>query len=171
MSDLSIKEIGQRIYFIRGNRVMLDSDLAALYGTETKYINRAVRRNEQRFPDSFMFKLTAEESENLKSQSGTSSLASHGGRRKGPLVFTEYGVVMLSSVLSRERAIQVNIAVVQAFVRLRELTESHRDLAAKLNQLESKYDKQFKVIFDAVRRFMAAGSPALPKRIKGLGRG
>lgn len=165
---ISVQNVGEKIHSIRGQRVLLDSDLADLYGVETKALNRAVRRNLARFPEAFMFQLTPDEYLNLKRQNGTSSDGEHGGRRKPPLVFTEYGVVMLSSVLNGERAIQVNIVVVQAFVRMRELLGSHRDLAEKLGQLEQKYDRQFKVVFDAVRQLMAVGSPVLQKRVKGL---
>lgn len=152
---------------------MLDSDLAEMYGTDTRALNRAVKRNISRFPETFMFQLTKTEHENLMYQIGTSSLGAHGGRRKLPLVFTEYGVVMLSSVLSSKRAIQVNIAVVRAFVRLRELMDSHRDLAAKIDKLERKFihhDQQFKAVFEAIRQLMAVGSPLTHKRIKGLGK-
>lgn len=119
-----------------------------------------------------MFQLTKQEHENLMYQIGTSSLSSHGGRRKLPLVFTEYGVVMLSSVLNSERAIQVNILVIQAFVRLRELMNSHHDLAAKIDKLERKFlqhDQQFKAVFEAIRQLMATGLPPARRRIKGLG--
>jgi phage regulator Rha-like protein len=152
---------------------MLDSDLAEMYGTETRALNRGVKRNIGRFPDSFMFQLTKSEYENLMYQIGTSSFGNHGGRRKPPLVFTEYGVVMLSSILNGERAIQVNIAVVQAFVYLREIMDSHRDLAAKIDKLERKFlyhDQQFKIVFEAIRQLMSVGSPLTQKRIKGLGK-
>jgi hypothetical protein len=168
--DFSVREIGQRIYFIRGHRVILDSDLADMYGVLTRNLNKAVKRNIERFPEQFMFQLTKQEYEGLMFQTGTSSSAQHGGRRKLPQVFTEYGVVMLSGVLNSTRAIQVNIAIVQAFVRLREMLETHEDLAKKLDQLERKYDQQFKVIFDAIRQLMAVESPLTQKRIKGLGR-
>ncbi|MBI2605626.1 MAG: ORF6N domain-containing protein [Deltaproteobacteria bacterium] len=163
----TVQEISRKIFFIRGHRVMLDSDLAGLYGTDTRALNRAVRRNIIRFPEGFMFQLDSKEFENLMCQIGTSSL-SHGGRRKLPLVFSEYGVVMLSSVLNSNRAIQVNIAIVRAFVRLREILESHRDLAAKLDKLEQRYDRQFKAVFEAIRQLMSVGSPLSQKRIKGL---
>lgn len=151
----SFRDIGRLIYLIRGSRVMLDSDLAHLYGTDTRALNRAVRRNLSRFPERFMFELTWAEYENLMCQIGTSSSASHGGRRKAPLVFTEHGVVMLSSVLNSARAIQVNIAVVEAFVRLRDLVGTHRELIQKINLLESKYDRQFRSVFDAIRELMS----------------
>jgi hypothetical protein len=118
-------------------------------------LNRAVRRNLQRFPLDFMFQLTAEEAEILRCQIGTSSL-SHGGRRYLPYVFTEQGVAMLSSVLNSERAILVNIEIMPAFVKLRQMLASNTELARRLDELESKYDKQFRVVFDAIRRLMSA---------------
>jgi hypothetical protein len=128
---------------------MLDADLAALYGVETKALNQAVRRNIERFPDDFMFQLTSDEMENLRSQTVTSS--SWGGRRTRPYAFTEQGVAMLSSVLKSPRAIQVNIEIMRAFVRLRQMVTSNADLARKLNALERKYDGQFKIVFAAIR--------------------
>lgn len=157
------ERIERSILLIRGHKVMLDSDLAELYGVETKALNRAVRRNSRRFPADFMFQLTHAECERLRCQTGTSKLRSQiatsnvgrGGRRYRPLVFTEQGVAMLSSVLRSERAVQVNIAIMRAFVKLRELLATHKDLARKLEQLERKYDAQFKVVFDAIRQLMA----------------
>ena len=143
---------------------MLDSDLAELYEVETKTLNRAVRRNLGRFPDDFMFQLTVEETKNLKYQIGTSS-SDYGGRRKPALVFTEHGVAMLSSVLRSERAVQVNITIMRAFSRLRELMATHADLARKLEDLEQKYDRQFKVIFDAIRELMSPASESPRERI------
>jgi hypothetical protein len=137
------------ILVIRGHKVMLDADLAALYGVETKALNQAVRRNIERFPDDFMFQLTSDEMENLRSQTVTSS--SWGGRRTRPYAFTEQGVAMLSSVLKSPRAIQVNIEIMRAFVRLRQMVTSNADLARKLNALERKYDGQFKIVFAAIR--------------------
>lgn len=137
------------ILVLRGHKVMLDADLAALYGVETKALNQAVRRNIERFPDDFMFQLTSDEMENLRSQTVTAS--SWGGRRTRPYAFTEQGVAMLSSVLKSPRAIQVNIEIMRAFVRLRQMVTSHADLARKLNALERKYDGQFKIVFAAIR--------------------
>jgi hypothetical protein len=137
------------ILVIRGHKVMLDADLAALYGVETKALNQAVRRNIERFPDDFMFQLTSDEMENLRSQTVTAS--SWGGRRTRPYAFTEQGVAMLSSVLKSPRAIQVNIEIMRAFVRLRQMVTSNADLARKLNALERKYDGQFKIVFAAIR--------------------
>ena len=132
---------------------MLDADLAGLYGVTTKRLNERVRRNRSRFPDDFMFQLTAEEVLSLRSQIATSKQG-RGGRRYAPLVFTEQGIAMLSTVLNSERAIQVNIEIMRAFVRLQEMIATHRDLARKLETLEKKYDAQFKVVFDAIRELM-----------------
>jgi hypothetical protein len=144
--------IERRILVVRGQKVMLDADLAKLYGVTTKALNQAVRRNIDRFPEDFMFELTAVESQDLRSQSVTSS--SHGGRRYRPYAFTEQGVAMLSSVLRSERAVQVNVAIMRTFVRLREMLVSHKDLAAKLDALEAKYDGQFAAVFHALRQLM-----------------
>ena len=152
------EKIEKAIYLIRGEKVMLDRDLASLYEVETKVLNRAVKRNRQRFPSDFMFQLTAEEAENLRCQIGTSSW-SHGGRRYLPYVFTEQGVAMLSSVLNSERAILVNIEIMRAFVKLRQMLASNTELSRRLDELESKYDKQFRVVFDAIRQLMATPAP------------
>jgi len=144
-------EIQQCILFIRDEKVMLDAHLAILYGVQTKVLVQAVKRNASRFPTDFMFQLTPEEFQDLKSQSVTSSW---GGRRYAPYVFTEQGVSMLSSVLHSKQAIQVNIEIMRAFVRLRQFTESHQDLRQKLQALEKKYDKQFKVVFEAIHQLM-----------------
>ena len=151
----------RRIFLVRNLRVMFDYDLAELYGVETGALNRAVKRNADRFPPDFMLQLTAEETENLRCQIGISS-SDYGGRRYLPHAFTEQGVAMLSSVLRSERAAQVNIAIMRAFVRLRELLLTNADLARKLAALEAKYDAQFKVVFDAIRQLMAP-PPASPK--------
>ena len=127
--------IGQRIYVIRSQKVMLDSDPAELYRVETKALNRAVKRNPTRFPADFMFHLTAAEADSLRCQIGTSN-AGRGGRRTRPYVFTEHGVAMLSSVLNSERAIQMNILIVRAFVKLREVLATHRELARKMERME-----------------------------------
>ncbi|HEU4508853.1 MAG TPA: ORF6N domain-containing protein [Pyrinomonadaceae bacterium] len=151
---MSIEKIENAIYVIRGEEVMLDHDLAFLYGVETKTLNRAVKRNLQRFPPDFMFQLTEDEAEALRCQIGTSNKG-RGGRRYLPHVFTEPGVAMLSSVLSTERAVAVSIEMIRAFIKLRELFGSNAELARQLDELESKYDKQFKVVFDAIRELMA----------------
>lgn len=160
MNEFSLEQISQMIFVIRGFRVMFDVDLAVLYGVETKALNRAVRRNLNRFPSDFMFQLTPEEFEILRYQIGTSN---RGGRRYLPLVFTEQGVAMLSSVLRSERAVMVNIEVMRTFVKLREILLTNRDLAQKLSKLEKKYDSQFKAVFDAIRELMI---PPEPKRRK-----
>ncbi|MEW6571541.1 MAG: ORF6N domain-containing protein [Nitrospirota bacterium] len=159
---IPVEMIERKILMIRGKKVMLDSDLAELYGVPTRRLNEQVRRNISRFPDDFMFQLTSEESENLRSQFATSS-SGHGGRRYLPYVFTEQGVAMLSSVLNSERAIQVNIAIMRAFVKLREMIASHKDLVKRLDELEKEYDEQFRVVFDAIRELM---TPPEPKRKK-----
>jgi ORF6N domain len=150
---ISSEKIERVIYLIRSEKVMLDRDLALLYEVETKVLNRAVKRNLQRFPSDFMFQLTTEEAENLRCQIGTSSLR-HGGRRYLPYVFTEQGVAMLSTVLNSERAILVNIEIMRAFVKLRQMLASNAELSRRLEELEGKYDKQFRVVFDAIRQLM-----------------
>lgn len=144
--------ITRSILFVRGHKVMLDADLAELYQVETKQLVRAVKRNIERFPEDFMLHLTAREFEILRSQFGTSS--SWGGRRYTPYAFTEQGVAMLSSVLRSERAVQVNIQIMRAFVQLRAMLATNADLRTKLAQLERKYDSQFKAVFDAIRQLM-----------------
>ena len=155
------ERIEQTIFFIRGHRVMLDADLADLYGVETKVFNRAVARNMDRFPDDFMFRLNKKEHENLRCHFGTSRW---GGRRYRPYVFTEQGVAMLSSILRSKRAIQMNIVIMRAFVQLREMITSNKGLARRLNELEKKYDGQFRVVFEAIRELMAEPE-SKPRRI------
>ena len=151
--------IQQSIVAIRGQRVMLDSDLAALYGVATRVLVQAVQRNLERFPEDFMFRLTREEFEALRSQIVISK-PGRGGRRALPYAFTEQGVAMLSSVLRSERAIRVNIEIMRAFVRLREMLASHGELARRLGELEQRYDEQFKAVFDAIRQLMTPSAPA-----------
>ena len=158
-SLLPVSRIENAIFLIRDNKVMLDQDLAAMYGVETRALVQAVKRNRDRFPDDFMFQLSKEEFADLKSQIVTSSW---GGRRTRPYAFTEQGVAMLSSVLRSKRAILVNIEIMRTFVRLRRILATHEELARKLASLERKYDKQFKVIFDAIREIMTPKEP--PKR-------
>jgi hypothetical protein len=156
------ERIDSRIYLVRGQKVLIDRDLADLYGVETRILNRAVRRNSERFPEDFMFALTRREIERI-SQIGISS----GSLRfsKNVLVFTEQGVAMLSGLLNSPRAIAVNIGIMRAFVRLRQMIASHADLARKLATLERKYDAQFKVVFDAIRELMSPTPlPAKPPR-------
>jgi len=151
--------IESRIFVFRGQKVILDSDLAELYGVETGALNRAVLRNAARFPEDFMFQLTAEEFESLRCQIGISS---YGGRRFRPYAFTEQGVAMLSGLLNSPRAVAVNIGIMRAFVRLRQLIASNAELTRKLASLEKKYDAQFKIVFDAIRELMTPPTP--PKK-------
>ena len=166
MKSFLATEVRHQIYFLRGHRVMLDSDLAALYEVETKALTRAVRRNWDRFPHDFMFELTEEEVEVLRRQIGASKPEGRGGRRYLPLVFTEQGVAMLSSVLRSKQAIYVNIEIMRAFVKVRQMMEENRDLAKKLAELEKKYDSQFKAVFDAIRKMI---SPSLPENRRKIG--
>ena len=159
-TDALALQAKQNILLLRKQRVMLSHDLARLYGVPVKVLNQAVRRNRERFPDDFMFQLDHNELEDLKSQIVTSSW---GGSRVPPYAFTEQGVAMLSSVLHSPRAVQVNIAVMRAFVRLREMLLTNADLARKLADLERKYDSQFKVVFDAIRQLMAPAPPQPPR--------
>jgi len=145
---------------------MIDSDLARLYGVETFNLNKAVKRNLNRFPHDFMFSLTRRELDSLTFQIGMSKPKGRGGRRTLPDVFTEQGVAMLSSVLNSERAVQVNIAIMRAFVKLRQMLASNRSLARKLAEMEKRYDAQFKEVFEAFRELMdpAPALPAKPRR-------
>lgn len=151
---IPVETIEKKILLIRGEKVMLDADLAELYGVETFNLNKAVKRNIDRFPSDFMVQLTKEEANSLRFHIGMSKTSGRGGRRYLPYAFTEQGVAMLSSVLNSKRAVQVNIAIMRAFVKLREMLATHKDLARKLNEMEKKYDAQFKVVFDAIRQLM-----------------
>ena len=151
--SLLTQRIESRIYLVRGKKIMIDSDLADLYDVPTKRLNEQVRRNKDRFPSDFMFQLTLEEAENLRSQFATSS-SGYGGRRNLPYAFTEHGALMLASVLRSERAIQTSIFVVRAFSRLRHLLASHEEIERKLLELERKYDAQFQSVFEAIRQLM-----------------
>ncbi|MBN1590626.1 MAG: ORF6N domain-containing protein [Pirellulales bacterium] len=162
-SLIPIERIDQSILLIRSQKVMLDSDLASLYDVETKALTRAVKRNIDRFPGDFMFQLDQKEFEDLRCHFGTSS--SWGGRRYPPYAFTEQGVAMLSSVLRSPRAIAVNVEIMRAFVRLRQMLATHADLARKLDALEKKYDTQFKIVFDAIRQLMAPSKNQSQRRI------
>ena len=150
---MPVEKIEQKILFIRGQKVLLDVHLADLYGVSVGRLNEAVKRNNRRFPIDFMFQLSNKEFNNLKSQIAISS-SDWGGRRHAPYAFTEQGVAMLSSVLKSERAVQVNIEIMRAFVKLRKLIESHAGLANKLDELEKKYDDNFRVVFEAIRQLM-----------------
>lgn len=163
-----LKNIGQRIYLIHGHRVMVDSDLAELYGVSTGRLNEAVRRNLDRFPPDFMFQLSSAEFRGLISQFAISNYG-RGGRRKLPLVFTQEGVAMLSGVLRSLRAVKVNIAVMRSFVRLREAVSMNMELASKLEHLESRvttHDEQIKSVFEAVRELLLI--PEKPRKIIGF---
>ena len=161
---LVAEAIESGIHVIRGVRIMLSHDLAALYGVETKVLIQAVKRNVERFPKDFMFQITEQELKNLKSQNVTSSWG--GARRANPYAFTEQGVAMLSGVLRSSRAISVNIEIMRAFVKLRSLLGGNQELARKLTALEKKYDEQFSVVFDAIRALMA---PPQPKKKRPIG--
>jgi hypothetical protein len=175
------ENLAQLVLFVRGEKVMLDADLAMLYGVDTGALNRAVKRNRARFPEDFMFRLAARDWENLKSQIGISSpdrstgrntmrsqivTSKHGGRRALPYAFTEQGIAMLSSVLRSARAVEVNIAIMRTFVQLRRLMDGNRELARRINSMEKKYDEQFAVVFDAIKRLIAEDDArkAQPKR-------
>jgi phage regulator Rha-like protein len=154
MSDIIPQEVIEtKIIFVRGKKVMLDKDLAKLYGVETKAINRAVKRNIDRFPDDFMFQLSREEyDELLRYQFGTLKRGQHS--KYLPFAFTENGVAMLSSVLNSKRAVQVNIQIMRTFTRLREMLMTHKDLKEKIEAMEKKYDYQFKIVFDAIKQLL-----------------
>jgi len=176
----SVEQIESRIFLIRGQKVMLDQDLAELYGVETKRFNEQVRRNSERFPEDFMFQLTAEEFANLRSQFDTSSLrsqiatsnnpvgtpAGRGGRRHLPYAFTEHGAIMAASVLNSPRAVETSVQVVRAFVRLRQMLSSNAELSRKLATLEKKYDIQFRAVFEAIRELM---TPLEPRKKRPIG--
>src|SRR5271168_2759980 len=151
--------IHQKIFFVRGTRVMLDTDLARLYGVETKNLNKAVKRNASRFPGDFMFQLSTRESQFLRFQIGTSKSV-QGGRRYAPYAFTEQGIAMLSSVLRSARAVQVNVAIMRTFVRLREMLTTHEELRRKIDAMEKRYDTRFQAVFDTIRRMLETPIPA-----------
>jgi hypothetical protein len=158
------ERIESKIYLIRGKKVMVDRDLAALYEVETRTLNQAVKRNIDRFPPEFMFQLTKEEMENWKSQIVISN-RERMGLRKPPLAFTDYGVLMLSSVLNSDRAIQVNIQIIKTFTRLRELVATNKEILEKIERMEKKYDEQFRVVFEAIRRLLTPPEEPPKRRI------
>jgi len=170
-SETFPEQVQRRILFFRGQKVMLDVDLADLYGVETKALNRAVSRNLERFPEDFMFRLTPMEFELLRYHFGTSNARSQsstpkklrGGRRYLPYAFTEQGVAMLSSVLRSKRAVMVNLGIMRAFVKLRQMLASNRSLARKLAEMEKRYDAQFKAVFETIKKLMTP-TPALPAK-------
>lgn len=153
-----IESIERAILVVRRQKVMLDVDLAAIYGVTTKRLNQQFRRNQVRFPDDFAFRLSKDEFEILRSQFVT---ASWGGRRYPPIAFTEHGAVMLASVLNSAVAVETSVHVVRAFVRLREILATHKELAKRLDELERKYDGQFAAVFDAIRQLMSPPKPTL----------
>jgi len=159
----SLKRVENHIFFVRGHKVMLSTDLAELYEVEPRVLVQAVKRNKERFPDDFMFQLTKEEFENMKSQFVISSWG--GMRRATPYAFTEQGIAMLSSVLRSKRAIQVNIEIMRAFVRIRKMLISNAELARKLKILEKKYDEQFKVVFEAIYQLMDTSEKKTDRKI------
>jgi ORF6N domain len=172
---LKPENVAQLVFFIRGEKVLLDADLAMLYGVTTKALNQAIARNRDRFPGDFAFRLQREEFDRLRSQivtssAGQSALRSQfvtskkgrGGRRYLPYAFTEQGVAMLSSVLRSARAVEVNIAIMRTFVQLRRLMDTNRDLARKIEALENKYDEKFAVVFEAIKQLITPPEP--PKR-------
>jgi hypothetical protein len=178
---LKPENVAQLVFFIRGEKVMLDADPAGLYGVETRVLLQALKRNRRRFPEDFVFQLTTEDLSSLRSQIVISkpagarvathlrsqivtSNAGRGGRRYLPYAFTEQGVSMLSSVLRSSRAVEVNIAIMRTFVQLRRLMDSNADLARKIEGLEKKYDEQFAVVFAAIKQLVAPAAPA-KKRI------
>jgi len=159
--DIMLKEIVEnRIFLIRGKKVMIDRDLAELYGIETKQLKRAVKRNINRFPSDFMFELTNDENKLLRCQFGTLKKGQHS--KYMPFAFTEQGVAMLSSVINSGRSIEVNILIMRAFVKLREMLSTHKELSKKLDSLEKKYDEQFRIVFDVIRALMTEDEK--PKR-------
>ena len=163
-----VKNAGQLIRMVRGQKVILDEDIAKLYEVETRALNQAVKRNSERFPDDFMFQLTKDEYKSLISQNVISKPEGRGGRRNPPLAFTEQGVAMLSSVLTSSRAAEVNIAIMRAFVRLREILASNRNIERQLKSLDKKvasHDKQFKIIFDTIAKLMAPDEKATKRPI------
>ena len=163
MAVVAVERIESRIFMLRGHKVMLSPDLADLYEVRPKALVQAVKRNMERFPADFMFQLSPGEFENLKSQIVTSSWG--GLRRAVPYAFTEQGVAMLSSVLHSKRAVLVNVEIMRAFVRLRQMLAAHADLARKLAALEKRYDAQFKVVFEAIRELMTP----LPEKKRPIG--
>lgn len=165
--QIPIEQIERMIFMIRGQKVMLDSDLAEIYGVTTSRLNQQVRRNQDRFPSDFAFQLTHQEFTNLMLQTVTSS--SYGGRRKLPWVFTEHGAIMLASVLNSSIAVRASLQVVRAFVRLREILAAHRELAEKLAELERKlegHDHAIRNLFEAIRKLL--NPPAPPRKQVGF---
>ncbi|OGI31759.1 MAG: DNA-binding protein [Candidatus Moranbacteria bacterium RIFCSPLOWO2_12_FULL_48_12] len=160
LSIIPNERIIKRIFWLRGKKVMFDTDLAELYDVPTRRLNEQVRRNKERFPGDFMFQLTSREMEILRSQFATSSW---GGTRYLPYAFTEQGVAMLSSVLKSKRAIQINIHIMRVFTELREMLLTHKDLRERIEKMESKYDKKFRVVFEAIKQMMSEKTESVGK--------
>ena len=154
-SIISIELIENKIYFIRNKKVMLDGDLAELYGISTKRLNEQVRRNIDRFPEDFMFILSKEESDSLRSQFATLKKGRGQHSKYLPYAFTEHGAIMAATILNSPRAVEMSIFVVRAFVKLREMLSSHKDLKRKIEEMEKKYDSQFKIVFNAIKELMS----------------
>ena len=179
-STLKAESIAELVYLVRGEKVLLDADLAGLYGVSTKVLNQAVKRNQRRFPEDFMFQLSKDDAAHLKSQAVTLKQREDVGNRSQfvtgsqkhrdprllPYAFTEQGVAMLSSVLNSPRAVEVNIAIMRTFVQLRRLMDSNRDLARKIEAMENKYDEQFAAVFAAIKQLIAEDTvrKSLPKQ-------
>jgi chromosome condensin MukBEF ATPase and DNA-binding subunit MukB len=160
MGELEVNDILDRIYFIRGEKVMLDKDIASLFEVDTKVLKQAVRRNITRFPSDFMFELTDSEQIVLRSQFVTSK--GRGGERYNAFAFTEQGIAMLSSVLRSEKAIQVNISIMRAFVKMRRVLDGYKELSDKLQELEGKFDKQFSIVFKLLKQFIKEETERVP---------
>lgn len=167
MPKFQEKIIEELIYIVRGQKVMLDSDLASLYEVETRIVNRNVQRNIKRFPPDFMFQLTEEEYESLRSQIGISK--TKGGRRYMPYVFTENGVAMLSSVLNSEKAILINLAIMRIFTRLRSYVLLEKELVERVTNLEQGTNQMFKIVFERLDSYEEEVTPRLPKNRKRVG--
>ena len=161
---VSPEALGKRIYVIRGKRIMFDHDLAALYAVGTRALNQSVKRNFERFPEDFMFRLSDEEMKDWRSQIVTSNLKAKMSLRRNPQVFTEQGVAMLSSVLNSRRAVLVNIQIMRTFTQIRQTEETYRDIWDKLDELEKKYDKQFQVVFKAIKMILDDRPKEPPRR-------
>lgn len=155
------ENLAKLVYSIRGEKVLVDADLATLYGVATKVLNQAVKRNAERFPSDFMFQLSSEEWDGMRSQTVTASRRNVGAP---PYAFTEQGVAMLSSVLRSQRAVEVNIAIMRTFVQLRRLMDSNRDLARRIEALETRYDEQFSQVFDAIKQLISEDKTRKTKR-------
>jgi hypothetical protein len=160
-----VEFVERRIYLIRAQKVMLDFDLAEIYGVATKRLNEQVTRNSERFPEDFMFRLSRKETDLLNQSQFATGSQKHRDTRYPPRAFTEQGVSMLSGILRSPRAIQANIAIMRAFVRQRRMLANHEELARKLDKIESKYDAQFRVVFDAIRKLMAPPEPPRKRQI------